>query len=77
MVSLGAVDVASPALESVDELLRRIDPVAEERGDADIAVAPNGGFAQIAVEPRMTAAGQRAKLQLVETVARYYWGNEI
>jgi 5-methyltetrahydropteroyltriglutamate--homocysteine methyltransferase len=77
VVSLGAVDVASPALESVDELLDRIDPVAEERGDADIAVAPNGGFAQVADEPRMTAAEQRAKLQLVEMVARYYWGNEI
>ena len=77
VVSLGAVDVAAPALEEVDELLRRIDPVAEERGDADIAVAPNGGFAQVADEPRMTAAEQRAKLQLVEMVARYYWGNEI
>ena len=47
------------------------------RGDADIAVAPNGGFAQVADEPLMTAAEQRTKLQLVEVVARYYWGNEI
>jgi 5-methyltetrahydropteroyltriglutamate--homocysteine methyltransferase len=77
VVSLGVVDVATPALETVDELLDRIDPIAEERGDADIAVAPNGGFAQLAAQPRMTAAEQQAKLQLVEMVARYYWGNEI
>jgi 5-methyltetrahydropteroyltriglutamate--homocysteine methyltransferase len=77
VVSLGVVNVATPALESVDELLGRLDPVAEERGDADIAVATNGGFAQVAGQPLMSAAEQRAKLQLVETVARYYWGNEI
>jgi methionine synthase II (cobalamin-independent) len=77
VVSLGVVDVATPALETVDELLGRLDPVAEERGDADIAVATNGGFAQVADQPLMTAAEQRAKLQLVEVVSRYYWGNEI
>ncbi|MGH3298258.1 MAG: hypothetical protein ACRDP7_41360, partial [Trebonia sp.] len=77
VVSLGVVDVATPAPETVEELLDRVDPVAEERGDADIAVATNGGFAQVADQPRMTAAEQRTKLQLVEMVARYYWGNEI
>jgi hypothetical protein len=40
-------------------------------------VATNGGFAQAADQPLMTAAEQEAKLRLVETVARYYWGNEI
>jgi len=77
VVSLGAVNVATPGLETVEEILDRIDPVAEERGDADFAVAPNGGFAQVADQPLMTAAEQRSKLQLVEVVARYYWGNEI
>ena len=77
VVSLGAVNVATPAIEIVDEILERLDPIAEERGDADIAVATNGGFAQVADRPLMTAAEQHAKLQLVEVVARYYWGNEI
>jgi 5-methyltetrahydropteroyltriglutamate--homocysteine methyltransferase len=77
VVSLGAVDVSTAALESVDEILGRIDPVADERGDADIAVATNGGFAQVADQPLMSEPEQRAKLQLVEVVARYYWGNEI
>jgi methionine synthase II (cobalamin-independent) len=77
VVSLGVVDVATPELETVDELLDRVDPVVDERTDADVAVATNGGFAQVADEPLMTHPEQRAKLQLVEMVARYYWGNEI
>jgi 5-methyltetrahydropteroyltriglutamate--homocysteine methyltransferase len=77
VVSLGAVDVSTAAFESVEEILGRIDPVADERGDADIAVATNGGFAQVADQPLMSEPEQRAKLQLVEMVARYYWGNEI
>ena len=71
-------DAAKPVgTRGFERLQYRLDPVAEERGDADIAIAPNGGFAQVADQPRMTAAEQRAKLQLVEMVARYYWGNEI
>ena len=77
VVSLGVIDVASPVPEAVDDLLGRLDPVLEERGDADVAVATNGGFAQVADRPLMTAAEQNAKLQLVEMAARYYWGNEI
>jgi 5-methyltetrahydropteroyltriglutamate--homocysteine methyltransferase len=77
VVSLGVIDVAAPEPESVDDLLSRLDPILEERGDADVAVATNGGFAQVAGQPLVTAPEQQAKLQLVETVARYYWGNEI
>jgi methionine synthase II (cobalamin-independent) len=77
VVSLGVVDVSTPELETVEELLDRVDPVVEERTDADVAVATNGGFAQVADEPLMTHPEQRGKLQLVEMVARYYWGNEI
>jgi len=77
VLSLGVVDVADPAPESVDELLDRLDPVVERRGEDDIAIATNGGFAAAAARPLMTEEEQRAKLRLVETVARYYWGNEI
>ncbi len=77
VVSLGAIDVSTAEPETVDELLGRLDPVLDERGDADVAVATNGGFAQVAAEPRMTAAEQDEKLRLVEVAARYYWGNEI
>jgi len=77
VVSLGVVDVASAAIETVEELLDRVDDLATERGEGDIAIGTNGGFAQVASEPLMSSSQQHAKLELVETVSRYYWGNEI
>ncbi len=77
VVSLGVIDVSRPEPETVEELLDRLDPVIEQRGDADVAVATNGGFAQSADAPLMSADEQHAKLQLIEMTARYYWGNEI
>lgn len=77
VLSLGVVDVSRPELEPVDEILDRVDPVYEERTEEDIAIATNGGFAQSAGAPLMSEDEQTAKLRLVETVARYYWGNEL
>jgi methionine synthase II (cobalamin-independent) len=71
------VDAAEPALETVEDILARLDPVVDERTEDDVAVATNGGFAQSADRPRLTEEAQTAKLRLVETVGRYYWGNEI
>jgi methionine synthase II (cobalamin-independent) len=77
VISLGVVDVASPELETVESILDLVDPIVEERGEYDVAIATNGGFAQSADRPLMTQAEQNEKLRLVEMVARYYWGNEI
>ena len=77
VISLGVVDVSNPELETVDSVLDRVDPIVEERGEYDVAIATNGGFAQSAGRPLMTQPEQNEKLRLVEMVARYYWGNEI
>jgi len=77
VLSLGVVDVSDPAAEAVEDLLARVDPVIDERTEDDVAIGTNGGFAQSAARPLMTEEAQNAKLRLVETVARYYWGNEI
>jgi methionine synthase II (cobalamin-independent) len=77
VLSLGVVDVSVAALEDVEDILARVDPVIDERSEDDVAIATNGGFAQSADRPLMTEEAQNAKLRLVETVARYYWGNEI
>lgn len=42
-----------------------------------MAIATNGGFAASADRPLNNEEGQRARLCLVETLARYYRGNEI
>ncbi|ONH61470.1 methionine synthase [Frankia sp. CcI49] len=75
VMSLGIVDVDDPELEPVDELVGRIDDAAALIDVDDIAISTNGGFHATAVP--LDAAHQRAKLQRVEMVARYFWGNEL
>jgi methionine synthase II (cobalamin-independent) len=77
VISLGVIDVSTGDLETVESILDRVDPVVEERGEFDVAIATNGGFAQSADGPTMSFDEQNEKLRLVEMVARYYWGNEI
>jgi 5-methyltetrahydropteroyltriglutamate--homocysteine methyltransferase len=77
VLSLGVVDVSTGSIETVESILDRVDPVIDERGEFDVAIATNGGFAQSADHPTMSFEEQNEKLRLVEMVARYYWGNEI
>jgi 5-methyltetrahydropteroyltriglutamate--homocysteine methyltransferase len=77
VISLGVIDVSTPRPEAVEDVLDLVDAFADERGEADIAIATNGGFAQIADKPLLSEEEQHAKLELIETVSRYYWGNEI
>jgi methionine synthase II (cobalamin-independent) len=77
VLSLGVVDTSAAAPEAVEALLDRLDPVFDQRGEDDVAIATSSGFAASADRPLMSEDEQRAKLRLVETVARYYWGNEI
>ncbi|WP_030611436.1 methionine synthase II (cobalamin-independent)-like protein [Streptomyces fulvoviolaceus] len=75
-VCLGVVDATVPELEDIDTLLARIDAVGEIKDLEDAALSPSRGFADVASRPLLTAEEQRKKLVLVETVARYVWGNE-
>ncbi len=74
VVSLGLVDVRTPELESVDEIVARVDAAAEQLDIDDIALSTNGAFT---AENSLTANQERLKLQLVEMAARYFWGNEL
>ena len=73
VLSFGVADTSIVEPGTVEALLERLDPVVERRGDVDVAVATNAGFAASTVHPLMSQEEQRAKLRLV----RYYWGNEI
>jgi 5-methyltetrahydropteroyltriglutamate--homocysteine methyltransferase len=73
---LGVVDATTPVLEDVDTVMSRIDPLEAFADLEDGAVAPSRGFADVAARPLLDAEAQRGKLVLVETVARYCWGNE-
>ncbi|MFG2364891.1 methionine synthase II (cobalamin-independent)-like protein [Streptomyces mirabilis] len=75
-VCLGVVDATVSALEDIDTVMARIDAAAEVKDLEDMAVSPSRGFADSATRPLLNAENQRRKLVLVETVARYCWGNE-
>ncbi|MER5517000.1 methionine synthase II (cobalamin-independent)-like protein [Streptomyces sp. NPDC002763] len=73
---LGVADATAPELEDVDTVMSRIDAVGEFKDLEDGAVSPSRGFADVASRPLLTEEDQRRKLVLVETIARYCWGNE-
>ncbi|MFF9457944.1 methionine synthase II (cobalamin-independent)-like protein [Streptomyces flaveolus] len=73
---LGVVDATRPELEDIGTVMSRIDPLEAFKDLEDAAVSPSRGFADVADRPLLSAEGQRRKLVLVETVARYCWGNE-
>ncbi|WP_406445063.1 methionine synthase II (cobalamin-independent)-like protein [Streptomyces sp. NBC_00631] len=73
---LGVVDATASESEDIDIVMGRIDAVGEFKDLEDGAVSPSRGFADVASRPLLTADVQRRKLVLVETVARYCWGNE-
>ncbi|MEV6170923.1 methionine synthase II (cobalamin-independent)-like protein [Streptomyces sp. NPDC051954] len=75
-VCLGVVDATVPELEDIDTVLARIDAATEIKDIEDMAVSPSRGFADQANRPLLTSEEQRQKLILVETIARYCWGNE-
>ncbi|MEU5278227.1 methionine synthase II (cobalamin-independent)-like protein [Streptomyces asoensis] len=75
-VCLGVVDATVPDLEDIDTVMTRIDAAGEIKDLEDAAVSPSRGFADVASRPLLTAEEQRRKLVLVETLARYVWGNE-
>ncbi|GGL66251.1 hypothetical protein GCM10010129_07100 [Streptomyces fumigatiscleroticus] len=75
-VCLGVVDATVPALEDIDTVLARIDAAGEVKDLEDAALSPSRGFADVASRPLLGAEEQRRKLVLVETLARYVWGNE-
>lgn len=74
VMSLGVIDIADPALEDVGVLVDRIDEAAKVLDIDDIAISTNGGYH---VAGAAAAPYEHAKLQRVEMVARYFWGNEL
>ncbi|MFS4107737.1 methionine synthase II (cobalamin-independent)-like protein [Streptomyces sp. SID8499] len=75
-VCLGVVDPAAAELEDIDTVLDRLDAAGEVKDLEDAALAPSRGFADVADRPLTDAETQRKKIVLVETLARYVWGNE-
>ncbi len=74
MVVLGLVTTKSGALESRDELLRRIEQAARYLPIEQLAISPQCGFASTEEGNLLTEEEQWAKLRLCVEVATEVWG---
>jgi methionine synthase II (cobalamin-independent) len=73
-VVLGLISTKLPALESQDELRRRIDEAAKHLPLERLALSPQCGFASVAAGNAISADDQRRKLELLVDTARKVWG---
>jgi methionine synthase II (cobalamin-independent) len=73
-VVLGLVTTKEPALESQDELRRRIDEAARYVPIENLALSPQCGFASVAAGNLLSMDEQWRKLELVAKTARKVWG---
>jgi len=71
---LGLVTSKKPALESEEELKRRIEEASRYVPLERLALSPQCGFASTMEGNRLTADDQRRKLELVGRVADAVWG---
>jgi 5-methyltetrahydropteroyltriglutamate--homocysteine methyltransferase len=76
-VVLGLVSTKNAALESPDELRRRVDEAARFVPIENLALSPQCGFASVAAGNALTWDDQRRKLELVAATARAIWGPAI
>ena len=73
-VVLGLVTSKRPALESKDDLKRRIDEAARYAPLDQLALSPQCGFSSTQEGNALTVEQQIAKLRLVVETAREVWG---
>ena len=74
MVVLGLVTTKRGALESKDDLKRRIDEAARFVPLDQLCLSPQCGFSSTVEGNTLTAGEQRAKLALIVETAREVWG---
>jgi 5-methyltetrahydropteroyltriglutamate--homocysteine methyltransferase len=74
MVVLGPISTKAPALESQQDLLRRIDEAGKYVPIANLALSPQCGFASVAAGNEISWDDQRRKLDLLVDTARKVWG---
>jgi 5-methyltetrahydropteroyltriglutamate--homocysteine methyltransferase len=74
IVVLGLVTTKTPALESKDDLKRRVEQAARYVDPDRLCLSPQCGFASTVEGNALTQDQQRAKLELVVQTAADLWG---
>jgi len=73
-VVLGLISSKLPALESQDDLRRRIDEAARYVPGENLAISPQCGFASTSAGNVLTVEEEKRKLELVVDTAQKVWG---
>ncbi len=76
-VVLGLVTTKRGALESADDLKRRIEEASRYVPLEQLALSPQCGFASAGRGNHLTVEEQMAKLRLIVEVARQVWGGDV
>ena len=74
MLVLGLVTTKTPALESAEDLRRRIDSAARYVPMEQLAISPQCGFSSTVHGNEISVEAEAAKLRLIVDVARQVWG---
>ena len=74
VVVLGLITTKRPQLEDKNIVSRRIEEAMRFVDLDRLAISPQCGFASVVEGNEITASDQRAKLELVVSVARQVWG---
>ncbi|HEX6764809.1 MAG TPA: hypothetical protein VF103_05010 [Polyangiaceae bacterium] len=74
-VCLGLISSKVPALETEDELVRRVDEATKYVPFENLALGPQCGFASVEEGNRVSEDDQWKKLELVMRTARRIWGD--
>jgi 5-methyltetrahydropteroyltriglutamate--homocysteine methyltransferase len=74
MLVLGLVTTKTPALESAEDLRRRIDSAARYVPMEQLAISPQCGFSSTVHGNEISVEAETAKLRLIVEVARQVWG---
>ena len=72
-IVLGLITTKEPKLESMDDLIRRIDDAARYVPLENLALSTQCGFASVAAGNLLSIDDQWRKLQLVVDTARKVW----
>lgn len=74
VVVLGLVSTKVPALETIDDVKRRIDEASKYAPLDQLAISPQCGFSSDVVGNLISEDDQKRKLEIVVETARQVWG---
>ena len=74
IISLGLINIRDPKVETVDELMRKLDSASKFVPIENLSICPNCGFSGAGADAWVSEDTQRRKLDVLVETARRVWG---